>query len=273
VSTIIDSAPIRVSGGSGLRVITLASLVIALLMSIASVVSILYRSDLYPAAQMAGNVGTDAVNLVIGLPMLLGTTWLARRGSLIGRLLWPGALLYVLYVYTFYLVGVPFNGLFLAYLTLVVLSVYTIIALVASIDGGAVRQRLSAAPTRIVGGFLALLAILFLARTANEAISAFVNREMVDPIVIGAWVSDFAVQCPALLLAGILLWRREALGYVAGAGLLLQTGVLFVSLPVGAALASLLIGAPFDASLLALIVMGAIPFGLLALFTRSQSSA
>ena len=45
------------------------------------------------------------------LPILLGSMWLARRGSLAGLLLWPGALFYALYAYVPYLVGAPFGGL------------------------------------------------------------------------------------------------------------------------------------------------------------------
>ncbi len=55
--------------------------------------------------------------------------WIARRGSLIGLLFWPGALFYVLYTYAFYLIGVPFNALFLSYVALVALSAYTMIGI------------------------------------------------------------------------------------------------------------------------------------------------
>ena len=46
---------------------------------------------------MPGLLGQDAFNLVVGVPLPLGLLWLARRGSLVGLLLWPGALFYVLY--------------------------------------------------------------------------------------------------------------------------------------------------------------------------------
>ena len=60
-----------------------------------------------------GLLGQDIFNLAVGLPLLLGSMWLARRGTLIGLLLWPGALFYVLYWYVLYLVGAPFRLLFL----------------------------------------------------------------------------------------------------------------------------------------------------------------
>lgn len=68
---------------------------------------------------MPGFLAHDGFNLVVGLPILLGSLWLARRGSLIGLLLWPGALFYVLYTYALYVVGAPFSALFLPYVALV----------------------------------------------------------------------------------------------------------------------------------------------------------
>ena len=59
-----------------------------------------------------GFLAQDAYNLVVGLPILLASLWLARRGSFIGLLLWPGALFYMLYTYALYLVGAPFSALF-----------------------------------------------------------------------------------------------------------------------------------------------------------------
>jgi hypothetical protein len=74
-------------------------------------------------------VSNDVVNLFIGLPILLGSMWLAWRGKLIGLLFWPGALFFVLYNYLIYVFAMPLNVAFLLHLALVTLSVYTIIGL------------------------------------------------------------------------------------------------------------------------------------------------
>ena len=193
-----------------------------------------------------------------------------RRGSLIGLLCWPGVLLYLLYVYAFYLIGVPFNALFLVYLTLVTLNVYALIGLVASIDGDAVRQRFTArAPVRIIGGVLVVLAFLFIARTVFAVVTVLTSHAAIDSMVFASWISDCAVQCPALIIGGILLWRRDALGYVVGAGLLLQLGVLFAGLPVSLMLGALLTGSPVDASSAVILPFGVILFILLAFFVRA----
>jgi hypothetical protein len=81
-----------------------------------------------------GFLGHDVFNLVVGLPVLLGAVWLARRGSLVALLLWPGGLFHLLYTCAIYLVGAPLSGLFLLYAVLVALCAFGTIGLVAAID-------------------------------------------------------------------------------------------------------------------------------------------
>ncbi len=253
----------------------LASLVIALLMAVASVAGLLCRAIIYPTDELLLSfLPNDALNLVVGLPILLGSMWLARRGKLIGLLCWPGALFYVLYVYVLYLTGMPFNALFLPYLLLVPLSAYTIIGVVASIDGEAVRQRLTGVvPARTAGGILAGLAILLIVRQIAIIVAALTNQTEVDTLERTLWIADFAVGCPALLAGGVLLWRRRALGYVAGAGLLLQYGVLAVGLIPVMVFQALTTGSPVDvAGIVMVLVMGAICFIPLAFFVRGAAS-
>jgi hypothetical protein len=253
----------------GLALAYIASILVALLMAAASVASLLAQTDIYPASQRAGNVGTDALNLIVGLPILLGSMWLAKHGSLIGLLCWPGALLYVLYIYTFYLIGVPLNALFLVYLTLVVLSTYTLIGIVANIDGDVVWQRYSArVPARILGVILVVVAFLFVGRTVLAVMDALTNHSAVDSMEFASWISDGVVQCPAMIACGVLLWQHKTLGYAACPGLLLELGILFAGLPMSLVAGALLTGSAVDASSAVLLPFGAIFFVLLAIFVR-----
>ena len=249
--------------------------IVALIMSVASVAGLLYGSHIYPASQVSSNTGTDALNLVVGLPILLGSMWFARRGSLIGLLCWPGALFYILYVYTFYVLGVPFNALFLPYVVLVTLSAYTTIGLVASIDGEAVRLRFSGGvPARTTGGLFILIAILFIAVDVFLIVTALASRAPVDATTRVSWIADFTVQLPALLVVGVLLWRREAFGYVAAPGLLLQAGVANAGFALVLVLQAIFAAAPLNAPFVALVfVIGAISFILLAFFVRGAARA
>jgi hypothetical protein len=258
------------------RDLTLAYLIsgiIALIMSVASVAGILYGSDIYPASQVSNNIGTDVLNLVVGLPILLGSMWFARRGSLIGLLCWPGALFYILYVYTFYILGVPFNMLFLLYVVLVTLSAYTMIGLVASIDGKAVWQRLSGkVPARTTGGMFILIGVLFMIVDMFLVFTTLTSHAPVSSTSYASWVTDFIVQLPALLVVGILLWRSEAFGYLAAPGLLLQGGVLNAGFALVLVIEALFTSSPINAPFVALVfVIGAISFILLAFFVRGAA--
>jgi hypothetical protein len=258
------------------RYLTLAYLssgIVAFLMTFASVAGVLFGSRIYPAPQASGNSGTDALNLVAGLPLLLGSMWLARRGSLIGLLCWPGALFYILYIYMFYVLEVPFNVLFLPYVILVTLSVYTMIGLIASIDGEAVRRLSGHLPARVIGAALILIALLFTIVDTVLIGTALASRASVDTTTHVSWIVDFTIELPALLLAGILLWRREALGYVAAPGLLLQGGVLNAGFALVLVFQALFGAAPINVPFAAVVfVIGALSFVLLAVFVRGSAN-
>ena len=259
----------------GLTPAYLASLAIALLMTVTSIASLSYRAAIYPTDELLLSfLPNDVLNLAFGLPILLGSMWLARRGRLIGLLCWPGALFYVLYVYVLYLIGMPFNALFSSYLLLVPLSAYTIIGVVASIDGEAVRQRLSGVvPARTAGGILAGLAILLIVRQIAIIVAALTNQTEANTLERMLWIADSAVGCPALLVGGVLLWRRKPLGYVAGAGLLLGYGVLAVGLIPVMVFQALYTSSPVDvAGIVVVLVMGAICLIPFAFFVRGAAS-
>ena len=239
-TTLIDSikdaefAESRTAGLSLKRDLTIAyalSLIVALIMTATSVGGLLYQGVIYPSGELLLSfVPSDVFNLAVGLPVLLASLWLARGGKLIGLLGWPGALFYVLYMYIPYVIAVPRSVLFLPYLVLVALSAYTMIRIVASIDGDLLRQRLDAfVPAKISAGVLVSLAILIIVRQAAIIVTALTTQAPVDTIELSSWIADLTVAAPALLVVGIQLWRRAALGYSAGAGLLLGYGMLALS--------------------------------------------
>ena len=244
----------------------------------------LYGSDPTHASSLAtstagilipGFFAHDLFNLVVALPLLLAMLWAARRGSLVGLLLWPGALFYVLYTYTQYLLGAPFGPLFLAHILLVVLSAYATIALLASIDGDGMRRSLGGGvPARTAGGILVALALLTIGQDAGGALATVLaGGGAVEPLARSVWTADLAVEVPAVLAGGVLLWQRRPLGYAVGAGLLLQFGLTPIALAAIMALQPWLTGAPVDAGTIAgVLVFAAVPFAPLAFFIRAAAA-
>jgi hypothetical protein len=245
------------------------SLIIALIMTAVSVAGLLYQTRIYPGgASLYSFIATDALNFAVGLPILLGSMWLARRGKLIGLLCWPGALIYVLYRYIANLLAVPFGVMFMPYLFLVTLSAYTLVGLVASINGEAVRQRLiGAVPARVAVGILIGATVLFIALDVSAIVIALASQPPSEPEhPVYVLIADFSTMIPMCLVGGFLLWRRQALGYVGDAGLLLLYSILLIGPVPILMFSSSVNGLPIPVTdilfLLAMASICLIPFGL-----------
>jgi hypothetical protein len=167
------------------------------------------------AAQMQGN---DLITLIVGLPLLAIATWLAFRGSLRGRLLLSGTLGFFLYTYMSMSMLTAYNSLFLVYVPLFALSLYAFILSLMAIDVATLPQHFSphlphgwiAAVLFAVGGFLSLA---WLGRIGSPLLQGQTPPlENTTTLVIQAM--DLALIAPLAILAGILLLRRTAWGYL-----------------------------------------------------------
>lgn len=266
-SSNMTSRPVNLPLRCDLNVWYALSLIIALLMTLASIAGLLYPARIYPTdALLQSFVANDVVNLFVGLPILLGSMWFVRRGKLIGLLFWPGALMFVLYNYIAYIFATPPSWVFLAYLALLTSSAYTLIGLVASIDAKAVQQRLAGVvPERLSGGMLIGFGALIFMRAVGVIANAAISHTTVPATELPVLIADFLLS-PAWLMGGVLLWQRQGLGYMSGAGLLFQASMLFVGLIIFLLLQPILTDAPFVLSdVVVVAVMGlicSIPFGL-----------
>ena len=253
-----------------LKLIYILSFIVAALMAVSSLVGILYQSEIYPSEELLSTfMSNDMVNLLIGLPIILGSMFLTIRKKLSGLLLWPGALFFVLYNYLIYVLAMPFNLAFLLDLVLVTLSLYTIIALVASFDGESIRKKLSGkVHERISGAILAGMGVLFLFQVVGVMIVALANQTPISGTELATHVSDFLLS-PALVIGGILLWRRKDFGYVSGLGLLFQLCMLFIGLIMFLIIQAVLMITPFAlVDVVVIAIMGLIGFIPFALFVR-----
>ena len=245
-----------------LRLAYLFSLLIVVITAVVAITGLLYPNDIYPTEELRQSfLANDAVTLLIGLPILLGSMWLAWRGKRIGLLFWPGALLYGLYNYVVYLFGMPLNVMFPFYLMIVTFSIYTTIALVVCIDGEVVKKQLNGrVPEKFGGGVLIGFGVLFMLRSLGVMTDALINQLPIARPELALLVADFSINA-AWLIGGILLWRRQALGYVGGTGLLFQASMLFIGLIAFLILKPILTEAPFLLTdTLAIFVMGFVCF-------------
>ena len=262
--------PLNLPITKNLRLGYLFSILIVILTAIASIAGLFYTNTIYPTEELAQSLMTnDVVNLFLGLPILLLSIWLAYRGQLVGLLFWPGAVFYGLYNYIVYLFAVPLTMMYPVYLLIVTLSLYTTIGLIASIDGESVEQRVEEnVPIKLAAVPLLGFGVIFMLRAfgiMGETISA---QATLPGTELGLLVADF-IACAAWVIGGVLLWRRQPLGYVGGMGLLFSTSMLFVGVIAVLLLQPLFSGGPLLATdIVVLFVMGLFCFIPFVLYLR-----
>jgi hypothetical protein len=241
---------------------TFLPLFVAALMSVLSLAGLFFQSAFYPTEDLRrAFVSNDVVNLLIGLPILLISYSLARREKMLGVLLLPGALLYVTYNYIAYSVATWMSVQTIFYIALVGLSAWGALQSASNMDRETIREKLQGTiPNRFAGGVLTAFGLLFFLRAVAEFFDGAAGMS-----AFGVLIADLLIT-PLWIFGGISLWRRQAFGYAAGAGLLFQASMLFVGLLIFFLLQPVLTGAPFPATDFAVIFgMGLvffIPFGL-----------
>ena len=169
--------------------------------------------------------GTDAVNVVLGVPALLVCLVLYRRGSLRGALALTGVVAYFLYIYSSMALSAAYNPLFLVYVAALSASFYALVLLLRSIDLGALgTSGLAKLPQRLPGVFFivaGLMTAVVWLMPLVEALAAGGPPDRMDTYSTAVtFALDLALIVPACFVTARLLLRRAALGYLVAAALL-----------------------------------------------------
>jgi hypothetical protein len=171
-------------------------------------------------------IAQDIVSLAIVVPLLVLTALHAELGSLRGYLVWLGLLLFTAYNYVIYTLSIHFGPFFLVWVGVLGLTIYTLIGGFAALSPIAVLARVQRPSMRLVGWFMIAVATMFalvwLAQIVPAQIAGTMPAAATD---IGTptnpvHVLDLAIFLPGVGIAGVLLLRRQALGYVLGPPLL-----------------------------------------------------
>ena len=170
-----------------------------------------YCDTVSSATQQQGN---DLVTLVVGLPLLAISTWLAFRGSLRGRLLLTGTLGFFLYTYMSMSMLTAYNSLFLAYVALFSLSRYSFILSMMSFDLTDLPQHFS---SRLPHGWIAGLMFFaggFLLLALHQPLASSQNRLVRN---MAYWLCLLLLIIDPLNLSlGPFLYGGDALGIAVG---------------------------------------------------------
>jgi hypothetical protein len=185
-----------------------------------------------PAALLPQNLGTDLVTLCVGIPLLGLAAGAMRNGSVRARLLWLGALGYLVYAYGMYAIGVRWNPLFLAYLTLFSLSFFALVIGLVGTDAAEVRSRATGVPAGSVAAYLIAIAVLVSGVWLKEEVGSLLQGTV--PLSVQQFeaptnivhVFDLGLVLPAMVIAAVLLLRDRPWGYVLAGMLLVKASTI-----------------------------------------------
>jgi hypothetical protein len=200
-------------------------------------------------ANAAQGIAYDAVTLLVGVPLLVASLLLFRKGKLRGKLLLAGTLGYFLYTYaSFAFGGAAYNPLFLVYVALFSLSLFAFVLAMMTINITSLPQRFDPhLPRRTIAGFLFLVGGFLLLAWLGRIVPALLNSQ--PPIGLESYSTlviqtlDLGLIVPAAFLSGALLWRRRPWGYLLASILLVKAFTLSIAVS-AMAVNMILAGAP-----------------------------
>lgn len=202
------------------KIIYINSIVIGLLAVIATLSGLfwrgLYKNDTISiTAQM---MGQDLISLVICVPILVLSLYLISKDSLRGNLLWMGVVFYFLYTYSSMSFLASYNQLFLVYVALFSLSLYTFVYGLLSLNVKNIKRSFSPGITTQIAGIFTismatLLSVMWLSIIIQSLLSGVAPASLEDYTTLGIQALDLAVLAPAAIISGVLLLKRKPWGY------------------------------------------------------------
>jgi len=165
--------------------------------------------------------GTAIVMLVAGLPLLVGSMYVASRGSIRARVVWLGAVAYLLYNSVMFIIGTPFNQLYLVYEAMLGLSIWSTVFVIRTIDLGSFRQRFSPAfPARAIALYMLAIVTLNTLVWLKGAVPGVLSSsqpvilEGTGLVTVPTYDQDFAFWLPLIAIAAIWMWRGQVWGHL-----------------------------------------------------------
>ncbi len=215
------------------KVVYINSIFIAVLAGIATLSGLfwkgLYKHETISMAAQA--MGQDLITLIIGIPVLMGSLYLIQKNSLKGHLIWMGTLFYFLYSYASMSFLASYNQLFLVYVALFSLSLYTFIYGLLSLNVKTIKEKVTPGKTsKIAGTFLifsgAMVALMWVKMIADSLLTGVAPAALEGYTTLVIQALDIGVIFPATLIAGILIIKGKSWGYALVSILLIKASLM-----------------------------------------------
>jgi len=215
------------------KIIYANSILIAILATVTTL-SGLFWNGLYSKETVsmgAQAMGQDLVTFLVAIPLLLVSLHLVNRKSLKGQMIWMGSIFYFLYTYASLSFLATYNQLFLVYVAIFSLSLYTFLYALLSLDVKAIRNRIIPGKTTTVAGiFIILMAVMLAFMWLSMILGSLLSGSA--PAVLETYTTlviqalDLGVLVPAAIITGVLLLKDRAWGYVLMSLLIVKISLL-----------------------------------------------
>lgn len=177
----------------------------------------LYENE--PVSNAVQVIAQDMVTILLGIPLLLFSLILFRRGSLRGQFILAGTLGYFLYTYASYTFLLMYNHFFLIYVLLMSISFFAFILVMMSFDiknlGTFFTPKI---PAKWIGGVLILMGsgvlLMWMGRILPSMKNGTVPEGLEHSTTLVIQALDLGFIVPIAILAGILTIRRKPFGYL-----------------------------------------------------------
>ena len=196
----------------------------------------LYRSD--SVAKAVAFRGFDWANLAVCAPLCVLGILLYRRGRLRGQLILAAVFTYLAYNYLIGVMGNAFNGMFLVWTALFSTGAFGAALTLASIDTPSLPERLGARfPRKSLAVYMLVLAFALLSQYLTQVLAAYATGQ--PPALLETYTTlelaalELGIMVPLHVVGAVLLWQRQAWGYLIAIPLAFAAAMTFLALSVG----------------------------------------
>ena len=199
----------------------------------------LYRND--SVAKAVVFRGFDWTNLVLCVPLSILGIQQYRRGRLRGQLILAAVFTYLAYNYLIGVMGNAFNGMFLVWTAIFSTGAFGTALTLRGLDVLALPEKLAEGfPRRSLAIYMLVLAVALLSQYLAQILTAYATGRLPAPLehytTLELAALELGLMVPLHVIGGLLLWRRNALGYLIAIPLAFAAAMTFIALSVGQAL-------------------------------------
>lgn len=214
------------------KLLFILSFLASILILFVSVSGMISR-DIYSNEQPVWQVqcfGQDTIDALLIVPCLIISSLLLRSGHFLGRLMWPGTVLYLIYTFVIYCFNVRFNSFFIGYCLILGLCIYSLLLfLYAEVRKTDRPDEQHSWAFRITAIYFCITGALFYFVWLSD-ITPAIRAHTIPSGILKAGLAtnpvhviDLSVILPLFIITGILLWHKKQAGYLLSAPLLFFT--------------------------------------------------